>query len=176
MVNRRITSLALAASLGLGLVACGSSAHLGAAAGIPQQAHFAGEPGQRHGPCPQGRLLPPGVGEAVDYVDFFQLGGRSYEAVAGTVGASQLGPVIGHIRCSLAASEDPGRGPAPVIDGTASFLPAGAPIYEVRGYSPACRLAAYLDGRLQLYFAQATGKGQSPVKPASCAVEPGQRS
>jgi len=176
MVNRRIASLALAASIGMGLAACGSSAHLGVAAKMPQRAHFAGEPGEWHGRCPQGRLLRAGVGEAVDYIDFFQLGGRFYEVVDSPVSASQLGRVVGHIRCSLAAGEDPGRGPAPVIDGTASFLPAGAPVYELRGYSPTCRLAAYLDGRLQLYFAQADRKGQSTAKPAACAVRPGQRS
>jgi hypothetical protein len=175
MVNRRITSLVLAAGFGLGLAACGSPAHIGAAARTPQSAHLVGESGQAHGRCPQGRLLPAGVAETADYIDFFQLGGTQYEAVVGPVRASQLGPVIGHISCSLTASEDPHRGPAPVIDGTASFLPVGAPIYELRGYSPACRLVAYRYGHLQLYLAEADRKGQPTATPAPCAVQPGQR-
>src|SRR5262249_59729014 len=106
-MNRRITALALAASLGLGLAACGSLAHRGGVAGLPGRAHVTGESAQRDGRCPRGRLLPPGTGEAVDYIDFFQLGGgRSYEAVAGPVKARQLGPVIGPIRGSLTASAD----------------------------------------------------------------------
>src|SRR5207244_823224 len=117
---------------------------------------------------------PAGVGEAIDYIDFFQLDGRSYDAVRGPVRASQLGPVIGHIRCSLIASEDFHRGPPPIVNGTASFLPAGAPVYELRGYPPACRLAAYLCGRLQLYLAQADMTRQPTAKPASCATQPGQ--
>lgn len=170
MANRRITSLALAASLGLGLAACGLPAHRSVVAGVPQRANVANEPRQWHGRCPQGHLLPAGVGEASDYIDFFQFGGRSYDAVPGPVRASQLGPVIGHIRCSLTASEDLHRGPPPIINGTASFLPVGAPIYDLRGYRPACRLAAYLCGRLQLYVAHADMEGQPTAKPASCAI------
>jgi hypothetical protein len=195
MVNRRITSLALAAGLrlalaaglrlslaaglGLSLAACGSAAHAGGsaafpgrAAGMARQVAVAGQPTHRHGRCPQGRLMPAGVEAAVDYVDFLQLGGRSYQGVRQVpVRASQLGPVIGHVRCSLAASEDPRRGPPPSVDGTAAFLPAGAPVYEVRGYPPACRLAAYLDGRLQFYFAQADRHGQQRVTFARCATQ-----
>jgi hypothetical protein len=178
MVNRRIRSLALAASLGLGLglglAACGSAAHPGGAAGMPRLTGAAGRASHTHGGCPVGRPLPPNVGEAVDYVDFFQLGGRTYDGF-GTlpVRASQLGPVIGHIRCSLTANEDPRLGPPPVIDGTAAFLPAGAPVYGLRGYPPACRLAAYLDGRLQVYLAQADTKDKhGHVRPAPCALRP----
>jgi hypothetical protein len=67
-----------------------------------------------------------------------------------------LGRVITHVRCSLAAEEDQQRGAPPVIDRTAAFLAVGAAVYEVRGYSPSCRLAAYLHGRLQVYLAQTT--------------------
>jgi len=67
-----------------------------------------------------------------------------------------LGRVITHVRCSLAAEEDQQRGAPPVIDRTAAFLAVGAAVYEVRGYSPSCRPAAYLHGRLQVYLAQTT--------------------
>ena len=162
MSNRRMALVVLAVSLGLGLAACGSSGHQGArSAG---QVHLAGGPGQQPGRCPQGRLLPAGRGEAIDYIDFFRLAGRTYEVVRVPVRASQLGPVVGYIRCSLTASEDPHREPAPVVNGTASFLPAGAPVHQVRGFLPACRLAAYFHGRLQVYFARASARGREPQR------------
>jgi hypothetical protein len=70
----------------------GPAAQPGAAAGTPRQANAAGEHTHRHRGCPQGHHLAAGVGDAVDYVDFFQLGGRSYEGVRMPVRASQLGP------------------------------------------------------------------------------------
>jgi len=170
MFNRRMALVALSVGLGVGLAACGSSGPQGA--GPAGQVHLAGKLGQLHGRCPQGRLLPAGEGEAIDYVDFFRLDGKSYEMVQVPIRASQLGPVIGHIRCSLIANEDFHRGPAPVVNGTASFLPAGAPVYQVRGFLPACRLAAYLHGRLQVYFAQASVKGQRTAAPVRCAKRP----
>ena len=171
MFNRRMAWVALSVSLGLGLAACGSSGPQGA--GPVRQVHLAGKLRQFQGRCPQGRLLPAGVAEAIDYIDFFRLDGKSYEMVRVPIRAGQLGPVIGHIRCSLIAIESPHRGPAPVVNGTASFLPAGAPVYQVRGYLPACRLAAYLQGRLQVYFAQASAKGQRTATPVTCAKRPG---
>ena len=145
MLNRRRALVALSPGFGLGLAACGSSGPPGA--GPVGHVHLAGKPGQLQGRCPQGRLLPAGVGAAIDYIDFFRLNGTSYEMVRVPIRASQLGPVIGHIRCSLTASEDPHRGAAPVVNGTASFLPAGAAVYQVRhpvlGPISPCRFRAY---------------------------------
>jgi hypothetical protein len=80
-----------------------------------------------------------------------------------SVSARHLGPVITHVRCSLTAEEDPSRTPPQIIDGTASFLGVGTPVYAVRGYSPACRLAAYLNGQLQPYLAQAEHGTTAPT-------------
>jgi hypothetical protein len=165
MLNLRMATLALATGLGLGLTACGSPGPQRSAA-APGQGHPASEPGQQSGRCPRGHALPAGEGEAIDYIDFFQLNGRSYDAARIPVGSSQLGQVIGRIRCSLIASENLHRGPAAIINGTASFLPAGAPVYWVHGYPSACRLAAYLHGQLQVYIAQASVKGRRP--PGHC--------
>jgi hypothetical protein len=174
MANRRIASLALAASLGLGLAACASPARPGGTALTSGRANLTTGQGQRHGHCPQGRPLPAGVGEAIDYVDFLFIDGRSYQGIGGPVSASQLGPVIGHIRCSLIASDDFHHGPPPTVNWTAAFLPAGAPVYELRRYPPTCRLAAYLDGRLHVYVAQAHAKGQRTAKLVSCPARSGQ--
>ncbi|HET7243426.1 MAG TPA: hypothetical protein VFJ07_01225 [Streptosporangiaceae bacterium] len=112
--------------------------------------------------------MPPGRSSAVDYADFLQLGGRMYLASYPPATGAVPGRVITHIRCSLAAEEDQQRGAAPVIDRTAAFLAAGAAVYAVRGYSPRCRLAAYLYGRLQVYLAQTTIHHH--IEPLPCAL------
>jgi len=108
------------------------------------------------------------VAEAVDYADFLQLGRTMYLASPEPIKASQLGPVIAHVRCSLAAEEDQHRGAPPTISGTASFLTAGSAVYQVRGHLPSCRLAAYMDGKLQVYLAQTTVHHHTAPKP--CAL------
>ncbi len=102
----------------------------------------------------------------IEWVDFLQFRGRQYVAApAVTIGASQLGPVITHIRCSLAARDDHRHTDIPIVDGSAAFLPAGAAVYEVLGYSPRCRLAGYWGGQLRVYLAQRDVAGHSaPVR------------
>jgi hypothetical protein len=121
--------------------------------------------------CPAGRLLPDGGRIEIDWVDFLASGGRQY--IAGltpdvTIGPSQLGPVITHIRCSLAARDDHRHTDIPLVDGSAACLPAGTAVYEVRGYSPRCRLAGYVNGQLRVYLAQRDLHGHSA--PVSCAL------
>jgi hypothetical protein len=116
--------------------------------------------------------LPPGQGAAVDYIDFLRLNGRDYDQVHEPIAASQLGPVVTHIRCSLMAEEDDRRSPPPIINRTASALSVGTPVYQVRGYPSACRLAAYLHGSLHVYLAQAKLIGQSAPRPLACALRP----
>ena len=43
-------------------------------------------------------------------------------------------------------------------------VPAGAAVYRLRGYPPACRLAAYLFGHLHVYVVQAITPGQGAGK------------
>jgi len=112
--------------------------------------------------------MPPGRSIAIDYVDFLQYGGRMYIANYPPIKGAVLGRVITHVLCSLAAEEDQQRGAPPVIDRTAAFLAVGAAVYEVRGYSPSCRLAAYLHGRLQVYLAQTTVHHH--IEPLPCAL------
>jgi len=121
--------------------------------------------------CPSGRLPPHGGRVEIEWVDFLQFGGRQYVAGLGpavTIGPSQLGPVITRIRCSLAARDDHRHADIPLVDGSAAFLPAGAPVFEVRGYPPRCRLAAYRGGRLRVYLAQRDLHGHSA--PVRCAL------
>jgi hypothetical protein len=121
--------------------------------------------------CPAGRLLQRGGRVEIEWVDFLQFDGRQYVAGLGpvvTIGPDQLGPVVTRVRCSLAASDDHRHVGIPLVDGSAAFLPAGSAVFEVRGYSPRCRLAGYVDGRLHVYLAQRDLHGQSA--PLRCAL------
>ena len=159
--------LALAACLAAGLTACATTTprHTGTAALTTVQSP--GRPVHTPAGCPLGRLLPHGEAIAIDYVDFLRIRGRMYIASAEPIKASALGRVITHVRCSLVAEEDQRHAAPPLIDGTASFLPAGSAIYQVRGYLPNCRLAAYLHGHLNVYLAQTTVHHHTA--PTSCA-------
>jgi hypothetical protein len=160
--------LVLVACLAATLTACAATTprHTGAAA--LTGAHSRVRHAHTRADCPPGRLLPPGEAIAIDYVDFLQFGGRMYIASAGPIKPSQLEHVITHVRCSLVAEEDPRRAEPPVTNRTASFLAAGSAVYQVRGYPPSCRLAAYVHGRLQVYLAQTTVHHHTA--PVPCAL------
>ena len=110
---------------------------------------------------------------AIDYVDFVRYDGRDYlsgldDASHHPVSVSQLGRELFRVRCSLAALNDrTGKQPVERRDGDAAFVPAGTPVYTVRGWSPRCRLAARHNGRLYLYLAYRNG-GERAV-PVRCA-------
>ena len=160
--------LALAACLAAGLTACATTTPQHTGTATLTTVHAPGRPAHTPAGCPLGRLQPPGVTAAVDYADFLQLGRTFYLASAEPIKASQLGPVIAHVRCSLAAEEDYRRGAPPVISGTAAFIAAGSAVYQVRGYLPRCRVAAYTDGKLQVYLAQTTVHHHTA--PINCAL------
>jgi hypothetical protein len=121
--------------------------------------------------CPAGHLLSHRAVIYIEWVDFLRFRGRQYVAApAVTIGASQLGPVITHIRCSLAARDDHRHADIPIVDGSAAFLPAGSAVYEVLGYSPRCRLAGYWGGQLRVYLAQHTLRRQSAPLPCALAM------
>jgi hypothetical protein len=160
--------LALAACLAAGLTACATTTPQRTGTAALTTVHSPGRHAHTPAGCPLGRLLPSGVGEAVDYADFLQLGRTFYLASAEPIKASQLGPVIAHVRCSLAAEEDYRRGAPPVISGTAAFIAAGSAVYQVRGYLTRCRVAAYMDGKVQVYLAQTTV--HHPMAPKPCAL------
>jgi hypothetical protein len=160
--------LALAACLAAGLTACAPSTPRHTGTATLTTVHSPGRPAHTPAGCPLGRLLPAGVTAAVDYADFLQLGRTFYLAGPEPIKAAQLGPVITHVRCSLAAEEDYRRGAPPVISGTAAFIAAGSAVYQVHGYLPRCRVAAYTDGKLRVYLAQTTA--HHPMAPIPCAL------
>jgi hypothetical protein len=83
---------------------------------------------------------------AIDYVDFIRLDGREYLAVptpTSTISPPDLGEVVAVSRCSQSAfNERTGTDPGLPRDGDSGFLLPGTGIYAVRGWKPACRLAA----------------------------------
>jgi hypothetical protein len=108
----------------------------------------------------------------IDYVDFIRLDGREYLAAftpTPAISRADLGEVIAESRCSLSAvNERTGTDPGPSRDGDTGFLPSGTDIHAVRGWDPACRVAAERDGRLYVYLAQETGADHA--RPAACAA------
>jgi hypothetical protein len=162
--------LVLVTCAALCLASCGSIGPASSAGTSPVTGAAAGPPSRDRAGCPLGRLLPAGTGAAIDYVDFLQWDGHLYLARAGHVVPRQLGRVVTRIRCSLTA-EDQRRGAPRVIDRTAAFLPVGARVYRVHGYSAVCRVAAYGPGGLTVYLAQARDGNNTPA-PLPCATAP----
>jgi hypothetical protein len=109
----------------------------------------------------------------IDYVDFVNHGGRQY--VAGMAGAplierTDLGEVVLRSACSFSAfNERTHRDPGRPRDGDTGFLPPGTAIHSVRGWEPACRLAAEHDGQIHVYIA--LDPSRESAQPAPCAVD-----
>jgi hypothetical protein len=126
--------------------------------------------------CPPA-LSPPGGGmAAVDYVDFLQANGRQYISGLGRKGPSispaELGPVVLQVRCSYSAANDAtGLVFGKPRDGDAAFLAPGTNVYEVRGWSPLCRLAAMHDHELTVYLAYRADTHVATPEP--CALHHG---
>lgn len=102
-----------------------------------------------------GQASPDGPGMVIDWVDFVQFGGITYQAVSARPGralsANDLGPVIATVRFQLNGHVHTANYHAK--DGDAAYLASGTHLYMVKGYTPAFRLAAYEHGSLTLYEA-----------------------
>jgi hypothetical protein len=118
--------------------------------------------------CPAVPTTGPGKA-LVDYVDFIVIGTTTYLTNRDVVERSDLGEVVMRSRCSFRELNDrTGRITPPAQDGDTGFLPPGTPVYAVRGWPTACRVAAEHDGRLQFYLAQQSGGDRA--RPVDCAV------
>ncbi|MGH3420228.1 MAG: hypothetical protein ACRDOD_11655 [Streptosporangiaceae bacterium] len=139
------------------LAGCGSQAHGGA-----------GDPTPTRPACPEGSAYPPGTADAVDYIDSIWHDSVSYEYLPSVrITASQIGSVVTRIRCSMATYPDTHAPPSQLADDTATALSAGTPVHAVKGFSPRCRLAAYVASRPRTYIAVDNTK-HGPV-PRACA-------
>ena len=92
----------------------------------------------------------------IDWVDFIQVGSTQYVAGPGdapTLQASDLGPVVGHVKFKVAGNVcDPGY---KLKDGDAAFLEPGTPIFQVNGHPASQVLAASRSGQIVSYIAKA---------------------
>jgi hypothetical protein len=123
---------------------------------------------------PSGDTAGPG-----DFTDFLIHEGNSYSGDYGLGHAreSQRGSLVFRVRCSFSAfsdylfTADPHQG-AVSGDDDAAFLPAGAPVYAVKGSSPLCRLMAQENQHWEIFTAQ--GPGCVTPAPIATALPPRQ--
>jgi hypothetical protein len=118
--------------------------------------------------CPEGSAYPAGTHGVVDYIDTIWHDSVNYEYLPGVrITAAQTGSVLIWIQCSLESYPDTHAPPSHWANDTATALPAGTPVHAVKGFSPRCRLAAYVAGQPRTYVAvNHTNRG---LVPRACA-------
>ena len=146
-----------------------SAAVIAALAGCGSQVQVsAGHPSPTHPACPEGSAYPPGTASEVDYIDTIWHDSVSYDYFPSVrTTTSQIGSVVTRIQCSMATYPDTHAPPSRLADNTATALSAGTPVHAVKGFSPRCRLAAYVAGHPRTYIA-VTNTNHGPV-PRACA-------
>ena len=65
--------------------------------------------------------------------------------------AAQIGSVLTRIQCSMATYPDTHAPPSHLANDTATALSAGTSVHAVKGFSPRCRLAAYVASKPRTY-------------------------
>ena len=146
-----------------------SAAVIAALAGCGSQVQVsAGHPTPTHPACPEGSAYPPGTAGEVDYIDTIWHDSVSYDYFPSVrTATSQIGSVVIRIQCSMATYPDTHAPPSRLADNTATALSAGTPVHAVNGFSPRCRLAAYVAGHPRTYVA-VNNTQHGPV-PRACA-------
>jgi hypothetical protein len=161
-MNVKMCMYAVSAAVVVALAGCGSPVHDGT--NDPSPAHAA----PTHPACPEGTAYPPGTAGAVDYTDSIWHDSISYEYLPAVhVTIAQLGSVVTRIQCSMSTYPDTHAPPSHWANDTAAGLPAGTPVYAVKGFAPQCRLAVNVDGHLHTYVAMKPAK-HGPI-PLACA-------
>jgi hypothetical protein len=102
-----------------------------------------------------------------DYIDFVKANGISYvgaeyfggRALGRTLVEADLGPEQFRVNQMLSSTS---KGPDyRIADGDSAFVPAGDPVFSVKGYATTFRLAARHDGRLVLYEADSNAAAKT---------------
>ena len=95
-----------------------------------------------------------------DYIDFVKASGISYIGVDYFSGGTGVGRVLveadlgpEHFRVKQMLSGESKGLDYRIADGDSAFVPAGEPVYSVKGYATTFRLGARRDGKLVLYEA-----------------------
>ncbi len=106
--------------------------------------------------CPPVEVRP-GRYVNIDFTDFVVHNGVNYaarpeESAALTQG--QVGPELFRVICTFSTLNQITQSelPDPTED-SAGFIPAGSPVFRMKGWPEACRLAAKYDGRWVVYVA-----------------------
>jgi hypothetical protein len=156
-MNVIVRMCAASAAVIAALAGCGSQVQIGAA-----------HPSPTRPACPEGSAYPPGTAGEVDYIDTIWHDSVSYDYLPSVrTTTSQIGSVVTRIQCSMATYPDTHAPPSRLADNTATALSAGTPVHAVRGFSPRCRLAAYVAGHPRTYVA-VNNTQHGPV-PRACA-------
>ena len=160
-MNAKVRICGMSVAAIVALAGCGSQVPGGPAGGT----------GPAHPACPEGKPYPPGTHAAVDYTDSIWHHSTSYQFLptVHTI-ASQVGPVLTRIQCSMTTYPDTRALPAHWADDTATGLRATTPVHMVKGFSPQCRLAVYVAKQLRTYVATNHTKHGSVPRP--CAKVP----
>ncbi len=145
----------LPAGIYLALLAC-TSAGVPASPPTPTPIPISGEvaPGLTRSPA----LTQRCANSIIDWIDFIQFGGITYQADRASyehpLDDGDLGPEYGKVKVKYSDSVcDPWYRSKHGADGDAAFLEPGTPIYTMNGYKPEFRLVARRDDRLTLYVA-----------------------
>ena len=142
-MNVMVRMCAVSAAVIAALAGCGSQVQIGA-----------GHPAPTRAACPEGSAYPPGTAGEVDYTDSIWHDSVSYDYFPSVrTTTSQIGSVVTRIQCSMATYPDTHAPPSRLADNTATALSAGTPVHAVKGFSPRCRLAAYVAGHPRTYVA-----------------------
>ena len=90
----------------------------------------------------------------IDWVNFVRFGGITYLAsfnAGRELQPADLGPQFAAVRSRLEGNVHDAN--YQTQDGDAAFLDVGTPVYQVQGFAPTFRLAAYQNGKLALFEA-----------------------
>jgi hypothetical protein len=156
-MNMMVRMCAVSAAVIAALAGCGSQVQVSA-----------GHPSPTHPACPEGSAYPPGTASEVDYIDTIWHDSVSYDYFPSVrTTTSQIGSVVTRIQCSMATYPDTHAPPSRLADNTATALSAGTPVHAVKGFSPRCRLAAYVASHPRTYVA-VNNTQHGPV-PRACA-------
>lgn len=104
-------------------------------------------------PGTPGTNPPPSSRVMIDWVNAIHFNGTTYLASfsAQKLSASTLGPLFGTTKFKVDGNiQDPNYH---LKDGDATYLPAGTPVYTVKGYPSTKKLATNINGVVTLYEA-----------------------
>jgi hypothetical protein len=118
--------------------------------------------------------VKPGQGVAIEYTDFVVHNGVTYLSGLGrpeTVTPSQLGPELFRVSCTFSKLNDLTHAQLPdPTEHSAGHIPAQSPVFELKNWPPACRLAAQHDGTWHVYIATSDTAEAAMYK--ECGLEP----